>query len=147
MQYILFFQDPEHQLPKSKTFPSTAKYDHDSGISITTTSTNDDFITTWLNNSKPSTKSSYLAKAKSKKEISSVVFYPDNNVPFCFKIPASTVSLGLFKEYLPKKGNYRYFFKSVGPSEDVGVVMEEIMKEDAVLPTFEGKIVAQLKDL
>ncbi|CAG7786683.1 unnamed protein product [Allacma fusca] len=138
------FQDQEHQLPKSKTFPSAAKYDQDSGISITTTSTSDD-VQTWLNNScssnKPSTKTNPI-KTK-KKEISCVVFYQeDNGVPFCFKIPTTNVSLNVFKEYLPKKGNYRYFFKCNYMDE---IVNEEIIRDDSIIPLHDGKVVAYLQ--
>lgn len=43
-----------------------------------------------------------------------VVTFLDENVPYRFKVPASPLTLKTFKEYLPRKGNYRYaisFFK------------------------------------
>lgn len=37
-----------------------------------------------------------------------VVTFLDENVPYRFKVPASPLTLKTFKEYLPRKGNYRY---------------------------------------
>ncbi|XP_060521598.1 axin-1 isoform X2 [Cylas formicarius] len=75
-----------------------------------------------------------------------VVFsFCDEQFPYRTKIPGSHVTLKQFKDYLPKKGNYRFFFKTV--CEDLGnqVIQEEVSNDGDVLPLWEGKIMAQVK--
>ena len=36
-----------------------------------------------------------------------VVTFLDEHVPYRFKVPAAPLTLKLFKDYLPRKGNYR----------------------------------------
>ncbi|XP_054283765.1 axin-like isoform X2 [Macrosteles quadrilineatus] len=75
-----------------------------------------------------------------------VVFsFCDEQVPYRTKIPARQVTLRQFKEYLPKKGSYRYFFKTECEDLDMKVIQEEVTDDNDVLPLWEGKIMAQVK--
>ncbi|XP_014473212.1 PREDICTED: axin isoform X2 [Dinoponera quadriceps] len=77
-----------------------------------------------------------------------VVFsFCDEQVPYRTKIPGHNVTLKQFKEYLPKKGNYRYFFKTECEDLDTRVIQEEITDDAEVLPLWEGKVMAQVKAL
>lgn len=77
--------------------------------------------------------------------ISSFLYYEDNEVPFCVKIPSRLplgrpmsspfyhgITLAVFKEHLPKRGNYRYFFKRECAEVDANVVQEEITDDSQV---------------
>ncbi|ODN01869.1 Axin-1, partial [Orchesella cincta] len=89
--------------------------------------------------------------------ISSFVFYEDTEVPYCVKIPckvakassgpasACGITLAVFKEHLPKRGNYRFFFKRECAEVYAKVVQEEITDDFQELPLFEGKIIAHLQ--
>ncbi|XP_076275789.1 protein axin isoform X1 [Rhynchophorus ferrugineus] len=90
---------------------------------------------------KPST-----ALTQQSDELTTVVFsFCDEQFPYRTKIPGSQITLKQFKDYLPKKGNYRYFFKIV--CEELGnqVIQEEISGDNDILPLFEGKIMGQVK--
>jgi len=69
-----------------------------------------------------------------KEYIPSVVIYEDN-VPFVLKIPkmkggtGSGVTLAAFKDHLPKRGHYRYFFKTECAELDAKVVQEEVTED------------------
>ncbi|RZF40722.1 hypothetical protein LSTR_LSTR008671 [Laodelphax striatellus] len=75
-----------------------------------------------------------------------VVFsFCDEQFPYRTKIPGHHVTLRQFKEYLPKKGLYRYFFKTECEDLDMKVIQEEIVDDNEVLPLWEGKVMAQVK--
>ncbi|CAL1686568.1 unnamed protein product [Lasius platythorax] len=77
-----------------------------------------------------------------------VVFsFCDEQFPYRTKIPGHNVTLKQFKEYLPKKGSYRYFFKTECEDLDMKVIQEEITDDTEVLPLWEGKVMAQVKAL
>nr|XP_023025765.1 axin isoform X1 [Leptinotarsa decemlineata] len=81
-------------------------------------------------------------------DVTTVVFnFCEEQFPYRTKIPGTQVTLRQFKEYLPKKGNYRYFFKTV--CEELGnqVIQEEVINDAEVLPLWEGKIMAQVKPI
>ncbi|KAJ9597773.1 hypothetical protein L9F63_011381 [Diploptera punctata] len=79
-------------------------------------------------------------------EFTTVVFsFCDEQFPYRTKIPSRPVTLRQFKEYLPKKGSYRYFFKTECDDLDMKVIQEEITDDNDVLPLWEGKIMAQVK--
>jgi len=88
--------------------------------------------------SPPSSEDSISAKEC----ISSIVIYDDSDVPFVLKIPknrggsSSGITLSFFKEHLPKRGNYRYFFKTECPELDAKVVQEEVIDEMQVHTSF-----------
>ncbi|CAB3253142.1 unnamed protein product [Arctia plantaginis] len=75
-----------------------------------------------------------------------VVTFLDENVPYRFKVPASPLTLKTFKEYLPRKGNYRYFFKTNCADLDT-VIQEEVSCDSETLPMFEGKVMARVKSI
>ncbi|KAK4874438.1 hypothetical protein RN001_013798 [Aquatica leii] len=79
-------------------------------------------------------------------ESTTVVFsFCDEQFPYRTKIPGRQITLNKFKEYLPKKGNYRYFFKT--ECEELGnqVIQEEVSNDLEIVPLYEGKIMAQVK--
>ncbi|XP_018561819.1 axin-1 [Anoplophora glabripennis] len=81
-------------------------------------------------------------------DVTTVVFsFCEEQFPYRTKIPGTQITLRQFKEYLPKKGNYRYFFKTV--CEELGnqVIQEEIINDGDVLPLWEGKVMAQVKPI
>ncbi|XP_028131949.1 axin-1 isoform X1 [Diabrotica virgifera virgifera] len=81
-------------------------------------------------------------------EVTTVVFtFCDEQFPYRTKIPGTQITLRQFKEYLPKKGNYRYFFKTI--CEELGnqVIQEEVSNDTEVVPLWEGKIMAQVKPI
>ncbi|XP_021931929.1 axin isoform X2 [Zootermopsis nevadensis] len=79
-------------------------------------------------------------------EFTTVVFsFCDEQFPYRTKIPGRSVTLRQFKEYLPKKGSYRYFFKTECDDLDMRVIQEEITDDNEILPLWEGKIMAQVK--
>lgn len=79
-------------------------------------------------------------------DFTTVVFsFCDEQFPYRTKIPGRPVTLRQFKEYLPKKGSYRYFFKTECDDLDMRVIQEEITDDNEILPLWEGKIMAQVK--
>lgn len=81
-------------------------------------------------------------------EHTTVVFtFCDEQFPYRTKIPNRPVTLRQFKEYLPKKGNFRYFFKTECEELDMKVIQEEIMDDNDIVPLWDGKIMAQVKPI
>ncbi|XP_063229869.1 axin isoform X2 [Bacillus rossius redtenbacheri] len=81
-------------------------------------------------------------------EFTTVVFsFCEEQVPYRTKIPGRPVTLRQFKEFLPKKGSYRYFFKTECDDLDMKVIQEEIVDDNEVLPLWEGKVMAQVKPI
>ncbi|XP_048507486.1 axin isoform X2 [Athalia rosae] len=81
-------------------------------------------------------------------DFTTVVFsFCDEQVPYRTKIPGHNITLKQFKDYLPKKGSYRYFFKTACKDLDMKVIQEEITNDSEVLPLWEGKVMAQVKAL
>ncbi|KAF2366860.1 RGS domain [Trinorchestia longiramus] len=77
-------------------------------------------------------------------ESTTVVYsFCDDNVPFVIKIVARSITLKRFKQHLPKRGNYRFFFKK--HCEEFGVIQEEMTEDEEVLPLYEGRIFAQIR--
>ncbi|XP_049869491.1 axin isoform X1 [Pectinophora gossypiella] len=76
-----------------------------------------------------------------------VVSFLDEHVPYRFKVPAAPLTLKLFKDYLPRKGNYRYFFKTECADLDNTVIQEEVSNDSDTLPMFEGKVMARVKSI
>ncbi|CAG4937256.1 unnamed protein product [Parnassius apollo] len=76
-----------------------------------------------------------------------VVSFLDESVPYRFKVPSVPLTLKTFKEYLPRKGNYRYFFKTECADLDNTVIQEEVSNDNDTLPMYEGKVMARLKNI
>ncbi|XP_073945632.1 LOW QUALITY PROTEIN: axin-like [Choristoneura fumiferana] len=74
-----------------------------------------------------------------------VVSFLDEAVPYRFKVPAAPLTLRLFKDFLPRKGNYRYFFKTECADLDNTVIQEEVSNDSDTLPMFDGKVMARVK--
>jgi axin 1 len=96
-----------------------------------------------------------------------IITFLDEPVPYRTKIPAAPVTLKHFKEFLPKKGNYRYdvnmtrsftttlmferffryFFKTKCEELENTPIQEEIFNDSDHLPLWEGKIMAKVKNV
>ncbi|XP_011696978.1 PREDICTED: axin-2 isoform X2 [Wasmannia auropunctata] len=99
--------------------------------------------------SQPCVQSNQSTLRKPKQDdFTTVVFsFCDEQFPYRTKIPGHNVTLKQFKEYLPKKGSYRYFFKTECEDLDTKVIQEEITDDAEILPLWEGKVMAQVKAL
>nr|XP_049699779.1 axin isoform X2 [Helicoverpa armigera] len=75
-----------------------------------------------------------------------VVSFLDEPVPYRLRVPAAPLTLRTFKDYLPRKGNYRYFFKTNCADLDT-VIQEEVSSDSDTLPMFEGKVMARVKSI
>lgn len=79
-------------------------------------------------------------------EATTVVFtFCDEQVPYRIRIPNNQPTLKQFKDFLPKKGKFRYFFKTYCEDPDNPVIQEEIVNDSDVLPLFEGKVSGTVK--
>ncbi|XP_049286511.1 axin isoform X2 [Anopheles funestus] len=80
-------------------------------------------------------------------EFTIVVYsFCDEEVPYRIKIPGTQPpTLKQFKDYLPKKGNYRFFFKTRCEDLDNPVIQEEVNSDSEPLPLFEGKVMGTVK--
>lgn len=67
-------------------------------------------------------------------------------IPYRTSLPEKSVTLGQFKTLLPpRKGIYRFFFKSMTKDNDCLVVWEEVKDDSTVLPTYDGKVVGKVE--
>nr|XP_045002078.1 axin-1-like [Jaculus jaculus] len=66
-------------------------------------------------------------------------------IPYRTLVRGLAVTLGQLKELLTKKGSYRHYFKKVSDEMDCGVVFEEVVEDDAILPVFEEKIIGKVE--
>ncbi|XP_056099130.1 dixin-A [Rhinichthys klamathensis goyatoka] len=76
-----------------------------------------------------------------------VLYYTDRSLtPFLVNIPKrlGEVTLQDFKAAVDRHGCFRYHFKSLDP--EFGTVKEEVFQDDAVIPGWEGKIVAWVEE-
>ncbi|XP_066914264.1 axin-1-like [Clytia hemisphaerica] len=69
-------------------------------------------------------------------------YYGSEPIPYRISVPTTEVTLSQFK-LETKRGNYRFFFKTVS-SVDGEVVWEEFKNDDDVLPKFNDKIVGKV---
>ncbi|KAK0087338.1 hypothetical protein PV325_001223 [Microctonus aethiopoides] len=98
--------------------------------------------------SAPSNQSTLRKSRQDMGDFTTVVFsFCDEQFPYRSRIPGHNVTLKQFKEFLPKKGSYRYFFKTECEDLDTKVIQEEITDDSEVLPLWEGKVMAQVKAL
>ncbi|KAG5455032.1 Mucolipin-1, partial [Clonorchis sinensis] len=64
----------------------------------------------------------------------------DDPVPYRSLWPSAEITLGQFKQLIPKKkGSFRYFFKKLSNEFGSGVVHQEITNDSCLLPLWEGK--------
>ncbi|XP_051963736.1 dixin-A isoform X1 [Xyrauchen texanus] len=76
-----------------------------------------------------------------------VLYYTDRSLtPFLVNIPKrlGEVTLQDFKAAVDRHGSFRYHFKSLDP--EFGTVKEEVFQDDALIPGWEGKIVAWVEE-
>ncbi|XP_034097970.1 axin-like [Drosophila albomicans] len=75
-----------------------------------------------------------------------VVFqFCEEPVPYRIKIPCAQPTLRQFKEYLPRRGHFRYFFKTHCDDPDSPVIQEEIVDDFHILPLFGDKVMGLVK--
>ncbi|ROL47611.1 Dixin, partial [Anabarilius grahami] len=90
---------------------------------------------------------SHSSPALNSSACTKVLYFTDRSLtPFMFNIPKrlGEVTLRDFKDALDREGNYRYHFKALDP--EFGTVKEEVFLDDAVVPGWEGKIVAWVEE-
>ncbi|KAK2847428.1 hypothetical protein Q5P01_010427 [Channa striata] len=76
-----------------------------------------------------------------------VLYFTDRSLtPFLINIPKrlGEVTLRDFKAAVDRQGNFRYHFKALDP--EFGTVKEEVFQDGAVVPGWEGKIVAWVEE-
>ncbi|MFT7818581.1 dixin [Arapaima gigas] len=76
-----------------------------------------------------------------------VLYFTDRSLtPFMVNIPKrlGEVTLRDFKAAVDREGSFRYHFKALDP--EFGTVKEEVFQDDAVVPGWEGKIVAWVEE-
>lgn len=103
--------------------------------------------------------------------------YLDEDLPYRSKLPSLQPTLRQFKEYLPKKGNFRcvlytetlypldkyermgetvnnfgaffrrFFFRTTCEDPDSPIIQEEVVNDDEILPLFEGKVMGLVKPI
>ncbi|XP_041851357.1 dixin-A isoform X2 [Melanotaenia boesemani] len=76
-----------------------------------------------------------------------VLYFTDRSLtPFLINIPKrlGEVTLRDFKAAVDRQGNFRYHFKALDP--EFGTVKEEVFHDGAVVPGWEGKIVAWVEE-
>ncbi|XP_047247496.1 dixin-A isoform X2 [Girardinichthys multiradiatus] len=76
-----------------------------------------------------------------------VLYFTDRSLtPFLINIPKrlGEVTLRDFKAAVDRQGNFRYHFKALDP--EFGTVKEEVFQDGAVVPGWEGKIVAWMEE-
>uniref|UniRef100_A0AAY5EJV5 DIX domain-containing protein n=1 Tax=Electrophorus electricus TaxID=8005 RepID=A0AAY5EJV5_ELEEL len=79
--------------------------------------------------------------------VTKVLYFTDRSLtPFLVNIPKrlGEITLQDFKVAVDRHGNFRYHFKSLDP--EFGTVKEEVFQNDAVVPGWEGKIVAWVEE-
>uniref|UniRef100_A0A1A8RWG9 DIX domain containing 1a n=1 Tax=Nothobranchius rachovii TaxID=451742 RepID=A0A1A8RWG9_9TELE len=76
-----------------------------------------------------------------------VLYFTDRSLtPFLINIPKrlGEVTLRDFKAAVDRQGNFRYHFKALDP--EFGTVKEEVFQDGAIVPGWEGKIVAWVEE-
>ncbi|VDP35916.1 unnamed protein product [Soboliphyme baturini] len=72
-------------------------------------------------------------------------FLPNESTPYVTKFSGRQITLKQFKQLVPRKGNFRYFFQCASDELGTGMVQREVIDENEVLPLWEGnKIVAKI---
>ena len=66
-------------------------------------------------------------------------------IPFRISVPSYEVTLGQFKAET-KKGNFRFFFKTIS-RDDGEIVYEEVRYDHEILPRFKDKIIGKVEKI
>jgi len=79
----------------------------------------------------PSSSEDSVPKEQS---VTCIVYYEDADFPYQLKVPSrgGFINLSSFKDVLPKRGNFRYFFKRECSEQDIKVVQEEVIEDSQV---------------
>ncbi|XP_048482934.1 axin [Plutella xylostella] len=153
--------DPYHQPRRGSSKKTGTSLTTDSGVSVVSSRTSasvEPRVLLWMAQTKPAKPTRNKTSGGSKSSGSGsntsdapctvvVMTFLDEAVPYRIKVPASPLTLRVFKEYLPRKGNYRYFFKTECADLDNTVIQEEVSNDGDVLPMFEGKVMARVKSV
>ncbi|XP_076459899.1 axin-1-like [Babylonia areolata] len=73
------------------------------------------------------------------------MYYEQEPIPFRFTLPGRAITLEQIKHLNTKKGSFKYFFKRDSDEFGEGAVFEEVKDDSTVVPTWNGKIVAQVQ--
>lgn len=120
--------------------PSLSSY---SSASVATATTSTSIKGSTSSATMPSSSSSSVPSSK-------IIYYlsDKNATPYMTSIskPLNSITLKDFKELLKVKPsqNLRFYFKSQDP--EFGIVREEISNENALLPSFEGRVIAWISE-
>ncbi|GAB6029764.1 Dixin [Chamberlinius hualienensis] len=90
---------------------------------------------------------SYCLQKLENNSSTKVVYFTEKTVtPFMSSIPKKLgeIALSDFKTMFDRPGNFRYHFKSL--DGEYGMVKEEIMHDDDILPGWDGKIIAWVEE-
>ncbi|XP_034126818.1 axin isoform X2 [Drosophila guanche] len=74
-----------------------------------------------------------------------VFMFCEEPVPYRIKIPGTQPTLRQFKDYLPRRGHFRFFFKTHCEDPDSPVIQEEIVNDSDILPLFGDKAMGLVK--
>ncbi|XP_060650335.1 axin isoform X2 [Drosophila nasuta] len=74
-----------------------------------------------------------------------VFLFCEEPVPYRIKIPGTQPTLRQFKDYLPRRGHFRFFFKTHCEDPDSPVIQEEIVNDSDILPLFGDKAMGLVK--
>ena len=99
-----------------------------------------------MNMSLPVAAADYQLPPDTAREFTTAVYkFPQEkeDMPYRVKIPGKFVTLRHVKEFMPKKGAFRYYFKTEIDGE---VCFEEETDERAQVPMFQAKIIVQCRN-
>ncbi|KRZ84244.1 Axin-1 [Trichinella sp. T8] len=90
-------------------------------------------------------QSSNSSQATCQEYISVGYFLPNESTPYVTKFSGRQISLKQFKQLIPRKGNFRYFFQCASDELGTGMIQREVTDENELLPIWEGnKVVAKI---
>ncbi|XP_055311072.1 axin [Sitodiplosis mosellana] len=75
--------------------------------------------------------------------------YEDEKIPYRSKIPTigNQLTLKQYKEHLPKKGNYRFYFITTCDDPESPIIQEEVTDDMDLLPLHDGKVCGYVKSI
>ncbi|KRZ67243.1 Axin-1, partial [Trichinella papuae] len=90
-------------------------------------------------------QSSNSSQATCQEYISVGYFLPNESTPYVTRFSGRQISLKQFKQLIPRKGNFRYFFQCASDELGTGMIQREVTDENELLPIWEGnKVVAKI---
>ncbi|VUZ46585.1 unnamed protein product [Hymenolepis diminuta] len=131
-------QESSSPLSTSNTTNSSSRFDFHQQVAETQ-------LAAELRNQNRCTSSPVASSSSSSGGLVVGYYLCDDPVPYRSQWPSNVITLGQFKHLVPKKGLFRFFFKTTSDEFDSGVVHQEISNDDAVLPLWEGKVVAKVE--